>query len=52
MSTTPPEWFQIAGPITFSTALTICLYWQPKWAHRLFTRLVSVIERVFPRLAR
>jgi hypothetical protein len=46
MSTVPPEWFQIVGILTWSTTLTILVYWQPQWIHRLFARIVVGVERL------
>lgn len=47
----PPEWFQIAGPLGFSSALTIALFWQPRWAHLMFNRLVGWTDGLLSKLS-
>lgn len=43
----PPEWLQIAGLIIWSAALTIGVFWQPRWMHRLFAKLVNYTNHCF-----
>jgi hypothetical protein len=38
----PPEWLQIVGVAVWSAALTVGVFWQPQWMHRLFNYLVHL----------
>lgn len=51
MSTTPPEWFQIVAPLIFSSALSIGIFWQPRWMHRLFGTLARGAGRLMSKLS-
>lgn len=46
MTSNPPEWFQVAAPLLFSSALSIGVFWQPQWMHRLFGEMVRAVERL------
>lgn len=48
---TPPEWVQIAGVLTWSIALVVALFWQPRWVDRLVTRLISLMNELGSRRA-
>lgn len=38
----PPVWLLVA----WSAAMTVGVLWQPRWMHRLFGRLVELVERI------
>jgi hypothetical protein len=49
---TPPEWVQVAGTLAWSTALTVAIFWQPRWVHRLFAQLVRCTDRLLSKRQR
>lgn len=42
----PPEWVQVAGILIWSSALTLGVFWQPRWMHRLMRRLVGRVDTI------
>lgn len=42
----PPLWLIVVWP----WAMTVCVFWQPRWAHRLSGWIIGYMDRLLSKL--